>query len=69
MTKNRNLKHRIRLRASKTGESYAGARRHVVSAGPSSMFEDRRPSDYLLRAASSAAGQAYKSLAIEQLEI
>ncbi|MCI0159398.1 methyltransferase domain-containing protein [Leifsonia shinshuensis] len=70
MTKNRNLKRRIRARASKTGESYSSARRHVLPpTGPVSIFEGERPADYLLRAAASAAGQAYKALAIEQLAV
>jgi ubiquinone/menaquinone biosynthesis C-methylase UbiE len=33
------------------------------------MLETQRPSDYLLRAAASAAGRTYKALAIEQLAI
>lgn len=33
------------------------------------IFEAQRPADYLLRAAASAAGQAYKALAIKQLAI
>ncbi len=70
MTKNRNLKRRIRLRASKTGESYSSARRLLVPDDrSSSAFETHRPTDYLLRAAGSRAGQAYKSLAIEQLGV
>lgn len=40
-----------------------------LSNRPSQAFETRRPSDYLLRAAGSTAGQAYKSLAIERLGI
>lgn len=70
MTQNRNLKRRIRLRASKTGESYTSARRLVLPDDPTaSMFEAQRPSDYLLRAAASAAGRTYKAVAIEQLAI
>lgn len=70
MTQNRNFKRRIRLRASKTGESYSSARRQIVPTDRSvPMFEEQAPDDYLLRAARSAAGKAYKSLAIEQLGI
>jgi predicted amidohydrolase len=32
MTQNANLKHRIRERAAKTGESYTAARRHIVNS-------------------------------------
>lgn len=70
MTENRNLKRRIRQRASKTGESYTSARRQLTAAAPpSSVFEHERPADYLLRAAASEAGQAYKTVAIQQLAI
>lgn len=34
-----------------------------------SLFEEQRPVDYLLRAAASAAGRTYKTIAIEQLAI
>jgi hypothetical protein len=34
MTKNRNLKRRVRERQARTGESYVTARRHVVAAAP-----------------------------------
>ena len=43
--------------------------RDLKLSSPSLAFETRRPSDYLLRAAGSTAGQAYKSLAIERLGI
>ena len=70
MTRDRHLERPIRVRASETGESSPSARRHVLPGEqPPSPFEARRPSDYLLRAAASAAGQVYKSLAIEQLAI
>jgi ubiquinone/menaquinone biosynthesis C-methylase UbiE len=70
MTKNRNLKRRIRLRAAKTGESYSSARQFLVPADHSaSRFETQRPTDYLLRAATSTIGKAYKSLAIELLAV
>lgn len=70
MTKNRNLKRRIRLRAAKTGESYTSARRLLVSSGRlAPTFESQRPDDYLLRAAASTAGQAYKSHALQQLAV
>ncbi|GAA4141529.1 methyltransferase domain-containing protein [Leifsonia shinshuensis] len=70
MTRNRNLKRRVRLRAAKTGESYTSARRQLIpDEPPASKFEAQRPSDYLLRAAASPAGRTYKTLAIEQLAI
>jgi hypothetical protein len=34
MTKNRNLKHRVRARAAKTGESYTAALRHIRGTWP-----------------------------------
>lgn len=40
-----------------------------LKLSPSQAFETRRPSDYLLRAAGSTAGQVYKSLAIERLGV
>ena len=46
MTQNRNLKRRIRMRASKTGESYTSARRQVLpDEAPALLFEAQRPSD------------------------
>ncbi|GAB3808914.1 class I SAM-dependent methyltransferase [Humibacter antri] len=70
MTKDRNLQHRIRSRAARIGESSPSARRSLAPAnGPGLTFETGRPSDYLLRAADSAAGKKYKSLAIERLGI
>jgi ubiquinone/menaquinone biosynthesis C-methylase UbiE len=70
MTRNRNLKRRIRLRMAKTGESYTAARRHVAPAARSTaVFEREIPADYLARAAATPIARTYKSLALEKLRL